>query len=111
MPSGLTLNNTTGVISVTPSSTQAMMNYTIRAVNSSNQTVTTSLSITVNASGGPSSSTVIYYSIASVPWNTFSIWSLTSLGVPISNGYPGTTENVIIQGGKTKEISGSSVMA
>jgi hypothetical protein len=111
MPDGLTLNNTTGVISGTPSSTQTMMNYTITAVNSSNQTVTTSLSITINASAGPSSSTVTYYSIVSGPWNTSSTWSLTSGGTPISNGYPGTTDNVIIERGKTVEISGSGVIA
>jgi hypothetical protein len=112
LPSGLTLNNTTGVISGTPSSTQTMMNYTITAVNSSDQTtVTTSLSITVNASGGSSSSTVTYYSVASGPWNTSSTWSLTSNGAPISSGYPGFTDNVIIEGGKTVEISGSGVIA
>ncbi len=61
LPSGLTLNTTTGVISGTPDTPQLAANYTITAGNSGGS-VNTVLSITVNANGALSLENLISYS-------------------------------------------------
>jgi hypothetical protein len=107
LPAGLSLNSF-GVITGTPSMTQSQTSYVISATNASSQTLTTTIQITISAGGGSSSSTTTYYSIASGSWSATSTWSLTSNGAPISTGYPGMGDNVIIEGGKTVTISNSS---
>lgn len=52
-----------------------------------------------------------YYSISSNNWTSSSTWSLTSGGAAISSGYPGSGDNVIIEGGYTVTISGTSTLS
>ena len=50
-----------------------------------------------------------YYSITNGPWTTSSTWSLTSGGAPISSGYPGVSDTVIIEGGFNVTIAENGV--
>ena len=51
----------------------------------------------------------VYYSRASGPWTTSATWSLSSGGAAISSGFPGSGDDVIIEGGYTVTIAASGV--
>jgi len=58
---------------------------------------------------GTRADATVYYSRASGPWTSSSTWSLSSGGAAISSGFPGTGDDVIIEGGYTVTIAASGV--
>ena len=100
LPSGLSLNTTTGVISGTPSVAAVTNGYTVTATNAGGST---SFVVTITVNG------LAFYSRVSGNWNTNATWSFTTGGSQTGTGiYPVAGDNVIIERGCIVTVNNSS---
>ncbi|MBK7054863.1 MAG: putative Ig domain-containing protein [Leptospiraceae bacterium] len=87
MPAGLTLNTSTGVISGTPTTTQASTTYTITLTNSAGTKTTTSASITIPAlTVSYSSLFIAYYAVNSAVNLTPTVSSASTVTYALTTG-------------------------
>lgn len=97
LPTGLSLNTSSGVISGTPTLANQHTSYTVTATNAAANFTTFSISITTFAG-------VNRYSVANGNWNSTATWAATSGGSPGAS-VPIGGDAVFIEGGRTVTLT------